>query len=106
MADVRLSTPRLRVILSDDSERVVQCTNADLVRFDLTAAKHKWPNPQAAPFLWLTFIAWAGLKRTGGIPETLTWEDFRDSTLDIDNLTDATGADDSADPTRPEVEPD
>lgn len=107
MADVKLTTPRLRVVLADDTVHEVQCTNADLVRFDLTRAKHKWPGPEAAPFLWLTFVAWSALRRSGVIADAVTWEAFQDSTLDISNVSDD-GEDgpDVADPTRPGHEPD
>lgn len=94
MADVKLSTPRLRVVLADGTDREVQCTNADMVRFDLTRSKQKWPGPQDAPFLWLTFIAWAALRRTGAIEQTVGYEAFADSTLEIENLTDDESADD------------
>jgi len=96
VADVKLSTPRLRVLLADESELVIQCTNADLVRFDLTRSRQKWPGPTDAPFLWLTFIAWAGLRRAASIPESLTYEAFADTTLEIENLTDEESADDPA----------
>ena len=94
MADVKLSTPRLRVVLGDGTDREVQCTNADMVRFDLTRAKQRWPGAQDAPFLWLTFVAWAALRRTGEIEQTLGYEAFADSTLAIENLTDDESADD------------
>lgn len=109
MADVKLSSPRLRVILADETEQIIQCTNADLVRFDLTRAKQRWPGPQEAPFLWLTFIAWAGLRRTKSIADSLTYEAFSDSTLDIENMTDEESAGDPArdavDPFRSDPEP-
>jgi hypothetical protein len=106
VADVQLTSPRLRVVLGDDSVLTVQCTNADLVRFDMTRARQKWPGASDAPFLWLTFIAWAGLKRTHGIPETVTYEAFQESTQDIQNLTDESeGSPDAVDPTQSEAEP-
>ena len=88
MADVKLSTPRLRIVLGDDSELVVQATNADLVKYDMTRARQKWPAAQDAPFLWLTFVAWHALRRTGGIPQTTTYEAFSESTQEITNLSD------------------
>jgi len=107
MADVQLLSPRLRVVLGDDSVLTVQCTNADLVRFDMTKARHKeWPAAADGPIFWLTFIAWAALRRTSSIPETVTWEAFRDSTLDIQNLSDEDdGSPDAVDPTQSAAEP-
>jgi hypothetical protein len=102
VADVQLTSPRLRVVLGDDSVVEVQCTNADLVRFDMTRARQKWPAATDAPMLWQTFIAWAALRRTRGIPETATYEAFSESTLDIQNLTDESdGSPDAVDPTHP-----
>lgn len=89
MADVKLTTPRLRVTLGDDTQVEVQTTNSDLVRWDMTRAKQRWPSdPREAPFLWLTFLAWAALKRTRTIPEDTTWEAFSESTQEIANLDD------------------
>ena len=107
MADVKLSSPHLRVVLGDDSILTVQCTNADLVRFDMTRARQKWPPAQDAPMLWLTFIAWAALKRTAGIADSVTWEAFSESTQQITNLDDddENGGGDVVDPSRPGVEP-
>lgn len=89
MADVKLAQPRLRVVLGDDSTVEVQTSNADLVRWDMTRAKQRWPSdPRDAPFLWLTFLAWAALKRTQTIPADTTWEAFSESTQSITNLDD------------------
>jgi hypothetical protein len=106
VADVKLTSPRLRVVLGDDSVVEVQCSNADLVRFDMTRAKHKWPGAQDAPFLWLTFISWAALRRTRVVADSVTWEAFSESTLDIENLTDdGDGSPDAVDPTQSGAEP-
>lgn len=105
MADVKLATPHLRVVLADDTVAEVQCTNADLVRWDMTRAKQRWPSdPREAPFLWLTFLAWAALKRTHTIPPDTTWEAFSESTQEVSNLDeDGNLSDDAveADPTQP-----
>lgn len=101
MADVKLTTPRLRVTLGDDSRVEVQTSNADLVRWDMTRGKQRWPSdPREAPFLWLTFLAWAALKRTHTIPQDTTWEAFSESTQEIENL------DDSGEPAEEAVEQD
>src|SRR4051812_29841066 len=72
----RLTSPRLRVAMSDGSELDVQTLNADLIRYDLTRTKHGWPDGTKAPFLWLTFIGWAALRREHVIPDDVTWERF------------------------------
>ena len=64
------------VTLSDDREVSAEIRNPDRVRWDMTAAKHNWPSFQDSPFLGMTFLAWAALKRTGDYVGT--WEQFRD----------------------------
>jgi hypothetical protein len=104
MGDIKLSTPRIRVIRDEGSEAVeFQTTNADMVLWDRTRAKHKWPTFQDAPFLWLTFLSWAAARRTGAIPTDFHYERWEAETLDVEALTD----DDEADaiPTLPGPEP-
>lgn len=96
MADVpRLKSPHLQVVMADGSTFDVQTLNPDLVRYDLTRAKHGWPDGTKAPFLWLTFIAWAALRREGGIPNDMTWEAFNgEHCVAVTNVTDEDEADD------------
>lgn len=80
----RLVAPRLLVNLEGrDEPIVVQTRNPDLVLWDRTRAKHAWPKFDEAPFLWMTFLAWAACRRTGEIGTDLTYEKFEASTLDI-----------------------
>lgn len=72
---VKLSTPRVRVVLaSSDKELELQTTNADLVLWDRTRIKHKWPKFEDAPFLWLTFISWSAARREGAVAPDLKYE--------------------------------
>ena len=76
------------MVLDDGRTLEVQALNPDLIRFDRTAAKHGWPVATAAPFLWLTFLAWSALRRTGEIDKGMTWEEFSDThALQVRNLT-------------------
>lgn len=73
------------VTLSGDREVSAEIRNPDRVRWDMTAAKHGWPSFQDSPFLGMTFLAWAALKRTGEYVGT--WEQFRDDDcMDIEIL--------------------
>jgi len=111
MTDTALATPRLEVVLDDGRTLVTQALNPDLLRYDRTASKHGWPKPTDAPFLWLTFLAWAALRRTNEIPESMDWSSFADvHALQVRNLTDGEGANgtappDAVDPTQEAVEP-
>jgi hypothetical protein len=103
MADYTITSPRLQVLRGSlDAPEVleVQTLNPDLILWDRTRAKHKWPDIQSAPFLWLTFLAWAACRREGRIPRDLTWDEWEATTLNVANLN-ADDDDDAADPTRP-----
>ena len=76
MADVTLSTPLVDVVLDDGRTLTVRVLNADLIRWDRTAAKHGWGAFQTQPFVWLTFVSWSALRREGQIPQDWTWEEF------------------------------
>jgi hypothetical protein len=80
---VRLSTPRFRVVMGDDTVHEAQAINADLVAYDMTRSRHKWPDAQEAPMLWQTFVSWRALRRLHLIPDELTWETYRDTTQEI-----------------------
>lgn len=73
-----LITPLITVTMADGSSWTVQTGNPDLVAWDLTASKHKWPGVKDAPFLWLTFLAWHASRRRGVLPEQgMSFETFR-----------------------------
>ena len=81
----RLGTPRLTVWRASDDEKAleVQTTNADLVLWDRTRIKHKWPKFDEAPFLWMTFLAWAACRRSGLIPPDTTYEAWEADVLEV-----------------------
>jgi hypothetical protein len=83
----------------------LQSTNADLVLWDRTRAKHKWPKFDEAPFLWLTFLSWAAARRTGAIEPGFTYEKWESETLDVEALTDEDD-DELGDPTHRVADPD
>lgn len=70
------SNPRVHVLMMDGSEWDAQTMNPDLLKFERTAVRHKWPKPGDSPVMWLTFIAWAAGVREGHIPSSMTWEQF------------------------------
>lgn len=103
----KLSNPFVTVTRDDGTDDPkpleLQTTNADLVLWDRTRAKHRWPVFQDAPFLWLTFISWAAARRTGVIPSDLKYETWEATTLSVE----AEGEDDDdVDPTHPAPGPD
>lgn len=99
MGDVKLTAPRVKVIREDGAEAVeFQTTNADLVLWDRTRAKHKWPTFQEAPFLWLTFLSWAAARRTGAIPTDYGYERWEAEVIDVEAQTEES---ETVDPTQP-----
>lgn len=104
MGEIRLSTPRLRIRRDGQDVLELQTTNADLVLWDRTAYRHKWPNPTAAPFLWLTFIGWAAARRTGAITPEHKYETWEAEVLEVDTVDDEED-DEEGTPTDPGPEP-
>ena len=75
---VELFAPAITVTLDDGTTWTIATGNPDLVAWDMTAAKHKWPGVKDAPFLWLTFLAWHASRRKGALPDPgMTWEQFK-----------------------------
>lgn len=77
----------------------VRIANPDLVRWDLTAHKHKWPDMESAPILWATFVAWAAMTRQG--LTTAKWEEFQSTECMGVEMAEA----EPVDPTPPGAEP-
>lgn len=89
MADFKLTSPRLRAVRGSlDAPEIleVQTLNPDLIAWDMTRAKHRWPKVEDAPFKWLTFIAWHAARREGAIPTDLSYEAWESTTLAVTNL--------------------
>lgn len=106
MGDIRLTSPRVRVVREGHDDLEVQTANPDLVLWDRTRVKHRWPKFDEAPFLWLTFLAWAGARRTGAIPPDMTYERWESDVLDVADVgQDDTTEDDLGRPTDPGPEP-
>lgn len=104
MEPTKLSSPVVRVLRSADGEPIeIQTSNPDLIRWDETRAKHKWPKFDEAPFLWLTFIAWAAARRQNLIGSDVTWEAWKTSTVEVSAVD--TDDDETGSPTGPGHEP-
>jgi hypothetical protein len=108
MADYTITSPHLRVLRGSlDAPEVieVQTLNPDLIAWDMTRARHKWPPVAEAPFKWLTFIAWAACRREGRIASDVTYEEWEASTLNVANLTDDDDDGAAVPPTLPGLAP-
>jgi hypothetical protein len=87
MSDLKLTSPRIAVQFFNGREPLeIQSANPDLVLWDMTRVKHKWPKFDEAPFLWLTFVAWAAARRSGAIPTDMTWDAWREEVADAEAL--------------------
>ena len=99
MGSPKLSTPRLHVVMVDGAEHDVQALNVDLVAWDRDRAKHKWPGPQDAPFVWLNYLAWHVLTREGIVP-AMTLREFESAAAEVSSgAADDEDDGDSVDPT-------
>lgn len=67
---------KLNVQLDGGESYEVAVLNPDRVRWDMAATRNGWPTFDKAPFLGMTYLAWASLKREGKY--TGTWDDFKD----------------------------
>lgn len=91
MGNVKLRTPRLRVVMADDTIHEIQALNVDLLNWDRTRVKHAWPTQDQAPGPWATFIAWSVLTRTGAI-DGMTFREFESAALEV-SVTEVAGID-------------
>lgn len=103
MGDVRLSTPRVRVVREGQEDLELQTTNADLILWDKTRYKHKWPPVSEAPFVWLTFLSWAAARRTGAISDDLRYETWEEEVLEVAAID--VEDDEQGTPTQPGLDP-
>jgi len=104
MGTVRLNTPLCRVVRDGMDDLEVQTINPDLVLWDRTRYRHKWPPINEAPMLWMTFITWAGARRLGAIPEDYTYERWETDVIEVEVLN-ADTDDETGLPTLPGVAP-
>ena len=106
MGDARITSPLVTVIRDGFDPLTVQTDNRDLVLWDRTRVKHKWPVFQDAPNIWLTFISWAAARRIGAIPGDLRYEDWEATVLEIGAETDDEDDSDLGNPFREVPGPD
>lgn len=102
MGDVRLTSPRVVIIREGHEDLELQTDNRDLILWDTTRLRHKWPKLEDAPFLWMTFISWAAARRTGAINADVKFETWRDEVRQVASLEDD---DDTGLPTGPGPDP-
>jgi hypothetical protein len=83
MGDVKLTSPLVSVIREGHETLEVQTDNRDLILWEKTRVKHRWPKFDEAPMTWLTFLAWAAARRTGAIAPDYRWEQWEAETLSV-----------------------
>ena len=65
--------------MTDGTKYHAETIYSDAVAYEMTAAKHKWPEARAASLNTLAFISWHALRRAGDIDRVITFEAFRDT---------------------------
>lgn len=89
------------VVYMDDRDAfTVTTTLMDHNTWDMTRARHKWPNAQDAPLTWMGFLAWSAARRTGHIETSLTWEEFLTHCLSVERPDNDEEESATADPTQ------
>ena len=83
MGDVKLSSPKVRVVRQGHEPLEVQTDNRDLVLWDRTRIRHKWPKFDEAAFLWMTFLSWSAARRQGAIEPSYTFERWEADVLEV-----------------------
>ena len=86
MGDQRLASPRLRVIRDGQDPLEVQTDNRDMILWEKTRVRHKWPKFDEAPIIWMTFLGWAAARRTGALDPSVTWERWEAEVLGIETV--------------------
>lgn len=86
----QLKTPRVRVYVETPTadeflEIDVQTDNRDAVQWDFTRARNRWPEAKEAPLLWMTFLAWNAIRRTGG-PAGSGFEAFNETVVAVEPI--------------------
>lgn len=103
MGDIRLKSPRMVVQREGHEPLELQADNRDLIAWDETRAKHKWPKFDDAAFLWLTFLSWHAARRTGAIVGGYTFEQWKAEVLEVTSVDD--DEDETGIPTEPGRDP-
>lgn len=106
MGDQRLRSPRINVLRDGHEPLELQTDNRDLIMWDQTRIRHKWPKFDEAPFLWLTFLSWAAARRTGAITTEHKFEVWRDEVIEVTTVDDDDSeGDETGFPTEPGPDP-
>lgn len=101
--DHKLTVPKLRVVMEDGFDEIVQTRMVDLVAYDKEAARCKWPPGTDAPFLWSTYLAWHVMRRTA--QTDLSFTAFQEACVEAVPFDDEDGSS-TVDPTQTEATPD
>lgn len=102
MSERELPGTRVRVTLDTGDTFDLRVTNRELIAWDMTRQKQKWPAWSDANFLALTFVAHRAALREK--VTDLTWTQWQESVEDIESL-EVDPEVDVTRPTRPAPEP-
>jgi hypothetical protein len=86
MGNVRLVAPRVLVIRDGVDPLEIQTDNRDLLAWESTRVRHKWPKFDEAPFRWMTFLAWSAARRAGELDPATTYEKWEAAVLSVRDL--------------------
>jgi len=109
----QLSAPKVLVLVetagTDElTEYTVQTDNRDAIQWDVTRPRRSWPAFNEAPMLYMTFLAWHAMHRSGATKQNL--DEFMKVAVEVKVLTvdgravapaEALAEDVNVDPTQP-----
>jgi len=98
--DNALPLPRTRVWPAEGPPYVVQIYGSDIINYEETAAKHRWPPVKDGGVMLAYYLAWRASSREGRTDAS--WETFKATTRFVKDVTEPG---DVAHPTRPGVDP-
>jgi hypothetical protein len=85
---VKLSMPVVKVVMEEKVngvdelvEYTIQSDNRDMCQWDVVRGRKGWPSMSEAPVLYMTFLAWHAMYRTGATK--LMYEEFAKITVQV-----------------------
>jgi hypothetical protein len=86
--DREFTVPQVRLHFTSYGSAVVEIRNADRLQWDLTAPRKKWGKASDVPVLAQTFVSFCAAKREKAIPDGMTWEQFQDELIALEDVED------------------
>lgn len=84
--DREFTIPKVQLHLADGTSATVEIRNGDRLQWDLMAPRKKWGKASEVPVLAQTFIGYVAAKREKAIPDGMTWEQFQEALVLMEDV--------------------